>query len=130
MPERTAIVASTVGLHARPAAVFVKAAGEQPAKVRIRKGDGEPVDVVAELLRYSEGSFLFEPGTLAPAPQEPGDLISLVESARARLDEWSAIEVAAASKVTVAVCATGFASTTTTPGCRPSTRPTTPFSLA
>ncbi len=49
-------------------------------------------DVVAELLRYSEGSFLFEPGTLAPAPQEPGDLISLVESARARLDEWSAIE--------------------------------------
>ena len=33
-------------------------------------------DVVAELLRYSEGSFLFEPGTLAPAPQEPGDLIS------------------------------------------------------
>ena len=37
-------------------------------------------DVVAELLRYSEGSFLFEPGTLAPAPQEPGDLISLVET--------------------------------------------------
>ena len=49
MPERTAIVASTVGLHARPAAVFVKAAGEQPAKVRIRKGDGEPVDAASIL---------------------------------------------------------------------------------
>jgi phosphocarrier protein HPr len=47
--ERTAIVASTVGLHARPAAVFVKAAGEQPAKVRIRKGDGEPVDAASIL---------------------------------------------------------------------------------
>ena len=49
MAERTAIVASTVGLHARPAAVFVKAAGEQPAKVRIRKGDGEPVDAASIL---------------------------------------------------------------------------------
>ena len=49
MPERTAIVASTVGLHARPAAVFVKAAGEQPAKVRIRKGDGESVDAASIL---------------------------------------------------------------------------------
>ncbi|HEU0213716.1 MAG TPA: HPr family phosphocarrier protein [Jiangellaceae bacterium] len=49
MPERTAIVASTVGLHARPAAVFVKAAGEQPVKVRIRKGDGEPVDAASIL---------------------------------------------------------------------------------
>ncbi|HEX6578093.1 MAG TPA: HPr family phosphocarrier protein [Jiangellaceae bacterium] len=49
MPERTAIVASTVGLHARPAAVFVKAAGEQPVRVRIRKGDGEPVDAASIL---------------------------------------------------------------------------------
>jgi phosphocarrier protein HPr len=49
VPERTAIVASTVGLHARPAAVFVKAAGEQPAKVRIRKGAGEPVDAASIL---------------------------------------------------------------------------------
>jgi phosphocarrier protein len=49
VPERTAIVASTVGLHARPAAVFVKAAGEQPVKVRIRKGDREPVDAASIL---------------------------------------------------------------------------------
>ena len=44
MPERTVVVASKAGLHARPAAVFVKAAAEQPAKVTIRKPDGDPVD--------------------------------------------------------------------------------------
>ena len=49
MPERTAVVASTVGLHARPAAVFVKAAGQQPTKVRIRKREGEPVDAASIL---------------------------------------------------------------------------------
>ena len=46
MPERTAKVASKVGLHARPAAIFVKAASEQPASVTIVKtGSGaDPVD--------------------------------------------------------------------------------------
>jgi phosphocarrier protein HPr len=44
VPERTTVVASQSGLHARPAAVFVKAAAEQPVKVTIRKPDGEPVD--------------------------------------------------------------------------------------
>ncbi|NED95406.1 HPr family phosphocarrier protein [Phytoactinopolyspora alkaliphila] len=44
MPERKAVVASKSGLHARPAAVFVKAAAEQPTKVTIRKPDGQPVD--------------------------------------------------------------------------------------
>lgn len=44
MPERTVVVASKVGLHARPAAVFVKAAAEQPARVMVRKGDAAPVD--------------------------------------------------------------------------------------
>jgi phosphocarrier protein HPr len=44
VPERTVVVASKVGLHARPAAVFVKAAAEQPARVQIAKGDAAPVD--------------------------------------------------------------------------------------
>jgi len=35
MPERRAVVASKVGLHARPAALFAKAAGEQQVKVTI-----------------------------------------------------------------------------------------------
>ncbi len=46
MPERRATVASKVGLHARPAAIFVKAASEQPASVTIVKAgsDADPVD--------------------------------------------------------------------------------------
>ncbi len=46
MAERTAIIGSKVGLHARPAAMFVKAASEQPVKVMIKKvtSDAAPVD--------------------------------------------------------------------------------------
>ena len=44
MAEREVIVGSRIGLHARPAALFVKAAAGQPVKITIRKGDGAPVD--------------------------------------------------------------------------------------
>jgi phosphocarrier protein HPr len=44
MALREVIVGSRVGLHARPAALFVKAVAEQPVKITIRKGDGAPVD--------------------------------------------------------------------------------------
>ncbi len=44
MAQRSVIVGSRVGLHARPAALFVKAVAEQPVKITIRKGDGAPVD--------------------------------------------------------------------------------------
>jgi phosphocarrier protein len=44
MLERRVIVGSSVGLHARPAALFVKAAAAQPVPVTIGVGDGEPVD--------------------------------------------------------------------------------------
>ncbi|MTD57846.1 HPr family phosphocarrier protein [Amycolatopsis pithecellobii] len=44
MPERRVIVGSKVGLHARPAALFVKAAAAQPVPVTIGVGEGEPVD--------------------------------------------------------------------------------------
>jgi phosphocarrier protein len=44
MPERRAVVASRVGLHARPAALFVQAAARQPVKVMIAKGGKHPVD--------------------------------------------------------------------------------------
>ena len=43
MPERKVIIASRTGLHARPASIFVKAAGEQPVPVLIGVGDGTPV---------------------------------------------------------------------------------------
>jgi phosphocarrier protein len=44
MARREVIVGSRVGLHARPAALFVKAVAEQQVKITIRKGDGAPVD--------------------------------------------------------------------------------------
>jgi phosphocarrier protein HPr len=44
MPERRVVVGSKVGLHARPAALFVQAAAKQPVKVTIAKGNRPPVD--------------------------------------------------------------------------------------
>ncbi|MGG5173119.1 HPr family phosphocarrier protein [Pseudarthrobacter sp. J1738] len=43
MSERTATIASRSGLHARPAAIFAEAAGEQPVEVTIAK-QGDPVE--------------------------------------------------------------------------------------
>ncbi|HCT76709.1 MAG TPA: HPr family phosphocarrier protein [Micromonosporaceae bacterium] len=44
MAERRVVVASTVGLHARPAAVFVRAASETGLPVTLSRHDGRPVD--------------------------------------------------------------------------------------
>jgi phosphocarrier protein HPr len=44
MYERTVTVASRSGLHARPAAMFVKAAAAQPVRVKVRVGDGPAAD--------------------------------------------------------------------------------------
>ena len=44
MPERKVTVASSVGLHARPATIFVQAVAKQPVKVTIAKPGTNPVD--------------------------------------------------------------------------------------
>lgn len=44
MAQRTAVIGSSVGLHARPAALFVQAAARQSVKVKIAKPGGDPVD--------------------------------------------------------------------------------------
>ncbi|HEY3437908.1 MAG TPA: HPr family phosphocarrier protein [Actinotalea sp.] len=44
MAERTVVVASSVGLHARPAKIFAQAAAASGAGVRIAKAGGQPVD--------------------------------------------------------------------------------------
>jgi phosphocarrier protein len=44
MPQRRVIVGSKVGLHARPAALFVQAASRQPIPVLIGKEGQEPAD--------------------------------------------------------------------------------------
>jgi phosphocarrier protein HPr len=56
MSERTVKVASRTGLHARPAALFVKAAADQGVPVRIRVGDGRAVPAASMLAVLSLGA--------------------------------------------------------------------------
>ncbi|GII42245.1 HPr family phosphocarrier protein [Planotetraspora phitsanulokensis] len=56
MPERTVIVASRSGLHARPAKIFVQAVARQGTAVRIRVGDGRPVPANSMLAVLSLGA--------------------------------------------------------------------------
>jgi phosphocarrier protein HPr len=44
MAQRNVVIGSSVGLHARPAALFVQAAARQPVKVKIAKAGSDPVD--------------------------------------------------------------------------------------
>ena len=46
---RAVVVAISEGLHARPAALFVKTASSQPAPVRIAKPGGDPVEAASIL---------------------------------------------------------------------------------
>lgn len=50
MPARTVTVASSSGLHARPAAIFAQAACEQPAVVMIGTPTSAPVRASSILL--------------------------------------------------------------------------------
>lgn len=50
MVERRVVIASGVGLHARPAALFTQAAARQTVPVTIAKPDGDPVDARSILM--------------------------------------------------------------------------------
>lgn len=56
MAERTVTIGSESGLHARPAALFVRAATAAPAKVTIRVGAGKAVDARSMLAVLSLGA--------------------------------------------------------------------------
>ncbi len=49
MPQRTVTIASSVGLHARPAALFVEQAGESGLDVEIARPGEEAVDATSIL---------------------------------------------------------------------------------
>ena len=53
---RTAVVASRVGLHARPASLFVQAAVETGLPVTIAVGAGDPVDARSILMVMGLGA--------------------------------------------------------------------------
>lgn len=56
MPTRVVAVASAVGLHARPASIFARAAAQQPAAVTIALAGGDPVDAASILSVMSLGA--------------------------------------------------------------------------
>ena len=77
MFERRVIVASEVGLHARPAALLAKTAAAQPVTITIRKDGAEPVEASSILSLMALGA-------------EHGDEVVLAaegEGAEAALDE-------------------------------------------
>lgn len=65
MAEVKATIASKVGLHARPAATFVKAVAEKGIKVTIAKEGGAPVDASSILGVMTLGAGFGDVVTLA-----------------------------------------------------------------
>ncbi|MBX0301013.1 HPr family phosphocarrier protein [Cryobacterium sp. 1639] len=49
MAQRTVLIGSTHGLHARPAKLFTKAAAAAGSPVTLQKGDGKPVNAASIL---------------------------------------------------------------------------------
>ncbi len=88
MAERTVTVGSKVGLHARPAAIFVKAAGEAGIPVTIRKEGGEPVDAASILAVMTLGAHYQDTVTIAAEGDRADEVLdSLAELLGQDLDE-------------------------------------------
>jgi phosphocarrier protein len=64
MPSRTVAIASSVGLHARPASLFVQAATATGLPVTIAKAGGSPVDARSILMVMALGAKNGEEVTL------------------------------------------------------------------
>lgn len=56
MPSKTVAVGSSIGLHARPAAVIADAVAESGVPVTLAVADGEPVDAGSALLIMTLGA--------------------------------------------------------------------------
>lgn len=65
MPTRTVAVASAVGLHARPAAVFTAAVNDSGLEVTLALAGGEPVDAGSVLEVMTLGVKHGDPVTLS-----------------------------------------------------------------
>lgn len=58
MAQRQVAIGASVGLHARPATIFVKAVQAAPTSVTIARGEGDPVDAssILNVLTLNVGS--------------------------------------------------------------------------
>lgn len=83
MVERTVRVASTSGLHARPASTVAQAAAAQPVEVMISKAGGEPVLAASILMLMTLGAACGDEVTLHAegegAEQAVEELAALIE---------------------------------------------------
>ncbi|WP_031510166.1 HPr family phosphocarrier protein [Streptomyces megasporus] len=76
MPQRTVVIGSRSGLHARPASLFVQAAARRPVKVTIARDGQAPVDarsllsVLALGVRHGDSVVLSAEGDGAEAAIE------------------------------------------------------------
>lgn len=84
MPERNAVIASRVGLHARPASIFIEAVGRQSVSVTISKDGGKPLNAASILSIMGLGARHGETVTLAAegdgAEQALDELVALLET--------------------------------------------------
>ena len=87
MPTRTVTIASAVGLHARPAALFVQAATATGLPVTIATSSGDPVDARSILAVMALGAKHGEEVTLSAGGDDAeAKLDSLVELLSRDLD--------------------------------------------
>ena len=80
MPSKTVTVGSSVGLHARPAAVISEAAAELDSEVTLAVPGDEPVDAASSLLIMTLGAACGDQVVVAGDDQAAVDKIAaLVE---------------------------------------------------
>ncbi|MDI9903580.1 HPr family phosphocarrier protein [Rhodococcus sp. IEGM 1409] len=88
MAIATTTIGSRVGLHARPAALFARAAADLPVVVTISLGDGEPVDASSMLSVMTLGAAFGDSVTLrADGDGADAAVGSLAELLASELDE-------------------------------------------
>ncbi len=84
MAERTATIASRVGLHARPASVFIEAVNRFESDITIAKGDSGPLPAASILSIMGLGASHGEVVTLtaegADAELALTELVALLET--------------------------------------------------
>lgn len=74
--ERTIVIGSTHGLHARPAKLFAQAVKESGAKVTVAKGDGKPVNAASILGIIALGINHQDTVTITVDDDENGEAIA------------------------------------------------------
>ena len=84
MEQRTVVIGSDSGLHARPAALFVKAAAAVPVPVTIRVGDGKAVPARSMLSVLALGAKKGTEVTLAADGEEAAASVDALAALLAR----------------------------------------------